>query len=140
MTDANKMQVGGTHYNGVQIQHWDLVAANDLRYFEAQITRYVTRWKKKNGSQDVQKALHYLAKLKELLGASVSADVQLGLPPARPVRLLWEFAGQNNLSDKEVLIFFTMLTYTTYAELEIAEKLISQLYDQAVELEKGESK
>ena len=62
---ANERQVGGEHYKS-PIQHWDYVAANDLDYFQAQITKYVTRWKKKNGLQDLQKARHFLDKYIEL--------------------------------------------------------------------------
>jgi Protein of unknwon function (DUF3310) len=58
---ANNVQVGGSHYKS-NIQHWDYVIANDLDYFQAQITKYVTRWKKKNGVQDLLKARHFLDK------------------------------------------------------------------------------
>jgi len=62
---ANDLQIGGKHYQS-SIQHWDYVVANDLDYFQAQITKYVTRWKKKNGIQDLEKALHFLEKYLEL--------------------------------------------------------------------------
>jgi len=61
---ANDTQVAGDHYR-TPIQHWDYVLANDLGYFEGQITKYVTRWRKKNGVQDLRKALHFLEKLIE---------------------------------------------------------------------------
>jgi len=62
---ANEKQVGGQHYNS-PIQHWDYVVANDLDYFQAQITKYITRWKKKNGMSDLLKAEHFLQKYIEL--------------------------------------------------------------------------
>ena len=62
---ANDRQVGGQHY-AAPIQHWDYVLANDLDYFQAQITKYVTRWKKKNGVQDLEKAKHFLEKYLEV--------------------------------------------------------------------------
>ena len=52
---ANERQVGGQHY-GAEIQHWDFVASQGMDYFQGQITKYVTRWKKKNGLQDLEKA------------------------------------------------------------------------------------
>lgn len=64
-TKANDVQVGGHHYRA-PIQHWDFVAANDLDYFQGQITKYVTRWKKKNGIDDLYKARHFLQKYIEL--------------------------------------------------------------------------
>lgn len=60
-TNANDRQIAGTHYQSA-IQHWDYVIANDLDYFQAQITKYVTRWKKKGGITDLQKAQHFLQK------------------------------------------------------------------------------
>jgi len=62
---ANDHQVGGEHYKS-PIQHWDYVLANDLDYFQAQITKYVTRWKNKNGIQDLLKARHFLDKYIEV--------------------------------------------------------------------------
>lgn len=63
---ANSKQVGGAHYAS-KFQHWDYVAYVGLPYIMAQLTRYVTRWKKKNGIEDVQKAIHYVEKERELL-------------------------------------------------------------------------
>jgi len=62
---ANDKQVAGTHYKS-NIQHWDYVLANDLDYFQAQITKYVTRWRKKNGVTDLEKAAHFLEKYIEV--------------------------------------------------------------------------
>lgn len=58
-------QVGGTHYNTGYV-HWDFVVmALDGRYLEGNVTKYVARWRKKNGLQDLKKARHYLDKLIE---------------------------------------------------------------------------
>jgi len=63
---ANEKQVGGDHYKA-KIQHWDWAWANNLDYFQAQITKYVARHKKKNGLEDLKKAQHFLDKYVELL-------------------------------------------------------------------------
>lgn len=63
---ANERQVGGKHYH-TAIQHWDYVHANQLDYFQGQITKYVTRWKRKNGLEDLRKAKHFLDKYIELI-------------------------------------------------------------------------
>lgn len=66
---ANEKQVGGGHYNpGANpdfYQHWDFVIDTKLPYLEAQATRYIDRHEKKNKLQDLQKALHYIQKLRE---------------------------------------------------------------------------
>jgi hypothetical protein len=71
MTDrrANDYQIGGAHYRkggpGSE-QHWDRVARLGLNYFQAMITRYVERYRDKNGVEDLKKAQHFLDKLIEL--------------------------------------------------------------------------
>ena len=66
MSSANDRQVAGSHYAS-GIQHWDYVVANDLNYFEGQITKYVTRCRKKGQCiQDLEKAKHFLEKYIEL--------------------------------------------------------------------------
>jgi hypothetical protein len=66
---ANDYQIGGGHYRkggpGSE-QHWDRVARLGLNYFQAMITRYVERYRDKNGVEDLKKARHFLDKLIEL--------------------------------------------------------------------------
>lgn len=66
MTEANKRQVGGSHYKDMGIEHWDVVALNNLDYFQGQVTKYVMRWRGKNGLQDLEKAKHFLEKYIEV--------------------------------------------------------------------------
>jgi hypothetical protein len=60
------IQVGGDHYLKREIQPWDYTVANDLDYFQGTIVKYITRWKDKNGVEDLRKALHYLQKYIEV--------------------------------------------------------------------------
>lgn len=64
--EANSRQVGGTHYKVGGEEHWDRVARLKLDYFQAQITKYVERWRDKGGVQDLEKARHFLDKYIEL--------------------------------------------------------------------------
>lgn len=63
---ADDTQVGGSHYKDKTIQPWDYIIANDLGYLEGNVVKYVSRWKNKNGIEDLKKAQHYLAKLLEV--------------------------------------------------------------------------
>lgn len=71
---ANRRQVGGSHYKVGGEEHWDRVARLGLDYFQAQITKYVERWKKKGGIQDLRKAAHFLEKYAELAEAGRLKD------------------------------------------------------------------
>jgi hypothetical protein len=48
-------QVGGSHYE-MPIQPWEFIVKNELPWAEGEIVKYVTRWKNKNGIEDLQKA------------------------------------------------------------------------------------
>lgn len=142
--DVNQKQVGGTHYNQVSTQHWDLMLLNRVPYLEAQITKYVTRWKKKHGAQDVEKSTHYLEKLQDALSkgdlpfptpTTTSAMAPRVVPPAK----LEEFRDENRIGDIEYTIFVLLLTYTTMDELNRVGILLKHLYGAAVELEKQQA-
>ena len=91
-TTANSVQVGGSHYQGdadrakrmsvalkilrgETLQHWDIVYIMGWDYFQGQVTRYVDRYRKKSGAQDLAKARHVIDKMLELLaGEGVVAE------------------------------------------------------------------
>ena len=62
---VNDTQIGGSHYQK-KIQTWDYIAVNGLGYLEGNVIKYVSRYKEKNGVEDLKKARHYLDKLIEL--------------------------------------------------------------------------
>ena len=53
-------QIGGTHYRDKAIQPIEYILANDLGFCEGNIIKYVSRYKDKNGIEDLKKAKHYL--------------------------------------------------------------------------------
>tara|TARA_R110000851_G_scaffold96792_2_gene209953 strand:- start:34339 stop:34716 length:378 start_codon:yes stop_codon:yes gene_type:complete len=61
---SNDTQVGGDHYKR-EYQHWDLVIDTDMPYVLGCATKYISRWRKKNGKQDLEKSLHYIHKAYE---------------------------------------------------------------------------
>ena len=75
---ANDTQVGGAHYKDTVFQHWDFAAEAQFGYFEGQITKYLDRYARKNGLQDVQKARHFTAKLIELAEEKTQLPVHRG--------------------------------------------------------------
>lgn len=61
---ANDRQIGGDHYKG-EYQHWDFASATNMPYVIGCATKYISRWKNKNGVEDLQKSTHYLEKAEE---------------------------------------------------------------------------
>ena len=64
--NALKEQVGGDHYSKLAIQPVTYINANGLSYLQGNVIKYVTRYKDKNGLQDLKKAKHYVEMLIEL--------------------------------------------------------------------------
>jgi len=70
MSDANKTQVGGSHYTDMDIQPWELMQAvltheEFVGYLKGNIIKYTLRQGKKD-SDDGNKAKHYMQKLEEM--------------------------------------------------------------------------
>jgi hypothetical protein len=54
------VQVGGSHYKDLRIQPVEYIHANGIGYFEGNVIKYLTRWRGKNGLEDLRKARHYI--------------------------------------------------------------------------------
>ncbi len=63
MGKALDSQVGGDHYK-LPIQPVEFIYKNQLDYLRGNVIKYVTR--KKNGAEDIRKAIHYCELLLEL--------------------------------------------------------------------------
>lgn len=92
---ANDTQVGGDHYK-MEYQHWDFVTDLKLPYLIGCSTKYPTRWRGKNGLEDLRKAVHYINKAEErgILGMELT-DAN--------VRLLSQFVGQLPEAESEII-------------------------------------
>ncbi len=64
--NALEKQVAGSHYKDLPIQPVEYIYANALGYFEGNVIKYVSRWRKKNGIADLEKAKHYIELLIQL--------------------------------------------------------------------------
>lgn len=63
-----EVQVGGNHYKSLKIQPIEYIHANNLSYCEANIVKYISRWRDKGGKQDLEKVKHYVDLLIQLEG------------------------------------------------------------------------
>jgi hypothetical protein len=53
-------QVGGTHYEVMGIEPIEYILSNGLGYCEGNVIKYVSRYKNKNGLEDLLKARSYI--------------------------------------------------------------------------------
>ena len=77
MTAMNK-QVAGNHYKDLPIQPVEYIYANALGYFEGNVIKYISRWRKKNGIADLEKAKHYIELLIELENRKLDGECNAG--------------------------------------------------------------
>ena len=130
---ANEHQVSGSHYkNAAGIQHWDLSLKLNLPYLESCSTKYVTRWRKKDGLRDLQKSLHYLNKLEEFRfdnPHTLPKRIQQELPYIRAQ--VAEMARANDLNDIERAYIERLCVWTELEELAAARELLFLLMDEA---------
>lgn len=63
---ALDVQVGGDHYKKLKIQPIEYIHANQLPYCEANVVKYISRWRDKGGIKDLEKVKHYVDLIIEL--------------------------------------------------------------------------
>ena len=66
MASALSRQVGGEHYMSATIQPIEYIHANGLGFIEGCIVKYISRWRDKNGIEDLEKIKQYVDLLIEL--------------------------------------------------------------------------
>jgi len=115
----NEMQVAGNHYAS-EYQHWDFVAdALGGLYLEGQITKYICRWRKKNGIQDLEKALHFTHKLVETATHGLQSLGAFNDVEGVDVRGLWgRFVAANELAYPESQFILSVATWKTKEDVE----------------------
>lgn len=119
-------QVGGSHYQA-EYQHWDWAAETELGYLEANATKYVSRWRKKGGVEDLKKALSYVKKL-------TNVHIVQTLLPAGCRRLQSEvlrktFTHGADLSGHDAQIIRALDRWLTVDDLVAAAELIEARID-----------
>ena len=60
------VQIGGSHYKNQKYQVVQLAAAIDMNGFQFSLVRYITRYKDKNGLENLYKCMHYIDLCKAL--------------------------------------------------------------------------
>jgi hypothetical protein len=64
-----KQAPSSEHYKTLKIEPIAYIEANNLGFCEGNIIKYVSRWKQKNGLDDLRKAEWYIKRLIETLEA-----------------------------------------------------------------------
>lgn len=60
MNDPLTRQEGGEHYRNLAIQPVVFIHANGLDFLEGSVVKRICRHRRKNGAEDIKKAIHEL--------------------------------------------------------------------------------
>ena len=116
----NEMQVGGSHYQS-EYQHWDFVIDVKLHYLLACATKYIVRWRSKNGLQDLKKARHFIVK---------AFDVGIIASGLGHHYFIKQFIKVNDIPNKEAYLIHDIV-FGEYAEaLKKLDELILKAKDE----------
>lgn len=115
---SKTQQVGGSHY-AAELQHWDVMEDFDIEYLLATASKYIMRWRKKGGLQDLKKSMSYIdRKLEEndIVRRVVSEGV------------LNRLADQYDLQGEERQILF--LLHSSNNDINLAKRVLTRLIDE----------
>lgn len=132
---ANDMQVGGTHYRA-SVQHWDVVDDYNVGYLEACATKYLTRWRSKDGVRDLRKAAHYVAKLLEKR-LSASPEVLAQCTPRVPLDVISDYLQANRLTGDEADTVQALFSWGSTSTLQLVAGRLAVMIQKA-EADSGE--
>lgn len=72
---TNKLkQVGGKHYQEMKIDVIDFCHINNIPFNEGSAIKYLCRWRKKNGVEDLKKARNFIDRIIEKEEANLYLD------------------------------------------------------------------
>lgn len=102
--NPNETQVGGDYYRSTY-QPWDFtmdVFGND--FLLGSVNKYLVRWRRKNGLQDLRKALHYLYKfIEEHRNNRITPPRLLSEESSRALLKHYVLANQVGLAETDIL-------------------------------------
>lgn len=110
-----------SYYAKLVIDPFKYAYKNKLNPYQFNAIKYITRYKDKNGIEDLQKAIHCLEEFQEIAcknntNATVSAEVKFAIDP-------FEYAYKNKLDAYEV----NAIGYITYSVPEKAITILQKL-------------
>lgn len=119
---ANDKQVAGSHYQRGTVQHWDVVSGMGIGYLEGCSTKYLVRWRDKNGLQDLHKSQHFLEKLIEMVDSGSITKNRAKIVDS----IMKKFYAENTIPYPEHLIIDMIFRWKSQAHLRQALGVLTQ--------------
>lgn len=119
-------QVGGDHYKKLGYQPIELIYKLGLDFFQGNMLKYITRYKYKNGQEDLAKCIHY-ANLAYELGPKDTLVITRKY--ARPIEEIHEeimlYKKENKLSNLQTEIILAIYNYNMKRVIRYTKWLIA---------------
>ena len=127
---ANDRQVDGSHYKTSGLQHWDVCAGQGVGYLEGCASKYLMRWREKNGLRDLKKAEHFMEKLIEMIdvGAITKNKTKIN------GKIMRQFYLDAKIAYPESMLVDTLICWTNSGDIKNALKVLREMID---EMESG---
>lgn len=118
--NALDVQVGGSHYKNKKMQPIELITKTRCTFIQGCIWKYITRYKEKNGKEDINKCIHYAQ-----LAIELKDEGQLGY---RKLDIVKTYCDVNELSTKQSSVI--MLTaYDSYQRVvDVCKAILNEEY------------
>lgn len=124
-------QEGGDHYQA-EYQHWDWVHDIGMGYLPGNATKYVSRWQKKNGLQDLKKAMTYIDKMIAIRKNDPMAVFNTPIGNGYKIAKCTErFIQVNQLGELERAFCEVLSHHVDDAMLSVAKKVLERLVRRA---------
>lgn len=121
-------QVGGSHYGGVNNQHWDLMELWDISYLEAIASKHVTRLRRRGSYvKDLRKAISYVQKIRTTRDPPKARRVV-------PRLAMGEWCRENGMDADQEKLMFLLHAGGGSRDLERAEGMLSYMLRERLRL------
>lgn len=100
---AMSAQIGGNHYRSLAIQPTEFSMRNGLDFCIGSILKYLTRWRSKNGLEDIRKAKHFVE-----IREAFPHDIH---PPRQIAITMLEYVTRNNIRPDDAEALYRLEAY-----------------------------
>lgn len=114
INNSLQSQVGGSHYKDLQMQPIELIVKAKLSFIQGNIVKYISRYKSKNGIEDIAKCIHY---------AQLAIDLGSYGPEHRMLNLAYSYCKANNFNAYQTKIIAACVQDDYYLVIRYCKQL-----------------
>jgi len=118
MKEVLNKEIGGTHYKNMKMQPIELIALANLNFLQGCIIKYISRYKNKNGKEDIEKAIH---------NAQLAIDLHI-IGPDTSINEGYTYCKINKLSNLQSTIIISTMQNDYYKVIKFCNAILKKEY------------